>query len=161
MWEKQRGSCCSLPAVLLWVRRGVPSLDLKLAKLDDRRTTHLGIWRAGHPHFLHRQEKERENESREGGFRFGAPVSSEGQVFQQGIKKRTWIRLRLHSRDYWASDWPCLTQHGMPATHTRAWHAPALKHTVTERHIHTPRHTHTGTVKQTGTPTPAPVQLAP
>lgn len=145
MWEKQRGSCCSLPAVLLWVRRGVPSLDLKLAKLDDRRTTHLGIWRAGHPHFLHRQEKERENESREGGFRFGAPVSSEGQVFQQGIKKSMEQTEITHQGLLGFLTAPCLTQHSV-------WlclpDAPALKH----KHTLSDRKTHTHTLK-TSTPT--------
>lgn len=154
MWEKQRGSCCSLPAVLLWVRRGVPSLDLKLAKLDDRRTTHLGIWRAGHPNFLQRKRnieqrrKKRQthtSERKRGGFSFGTTASSEGQVFQQGIKKSMEQTEITHQGLLGFLTAPCLTQHSV-------WlclpDAPALKH----KHTLSDRKTHTHTLK-TSTPT--------
>lgn len=40
------------PAVLLRVGRRIPRLDLKLAELNDRRTSHLRVRGARHSHFL-------------------------------------------------------------------------------------------------------------
>lgn len=85
--------CVCLPAVLLWVGRGVPRLDFKLAKFDDWRTAHLRVWWTCHPDFLFgwgtkmKEEKERKTQKVKARFTIGGISRSRGR--------------QITHRDYW------------------------------------------------------------